>query len=283
MQAQHRQLTSMGTRLDLVFPGVEADACDALTKDILAELERIEGMLSIYRSDSEISLLNSYACAGSIEVSQELRDILNQVKVLHKETEGYFDITLKPVGDFWKEHKGEDQSIPQSIREKVGMERLLIEKEGVRFFNKGVFLDLGGFGKGYAIKKILPIMEGANISSGLLSFGESLIYGLGSHPYGDCWKVSIPYGDQEQPLVFELKDEALSTSGNTLNNQKKFADSGHIVNPVTLGMATIEGLVSVKAKNPVRAEVFSTALFSSGPEGSKEILKRQPGMIANWV
>lgn len=283
MQAAHRHLTSMGTRLDMVFPGMEADACDALTKDIKAELDRIEGLLSIYRSDSEISLLNSHAHAGYIEVSQEVLEILTQVKLFHKETEGYFDITMKPVGDFWKENKGEDQNLPQNILERVGMERWLVGNEGVKFVRKGVALDLGGFGKGYAIKKILPIMEGANISSGLISFGESLIYGLGSHPYGDCWKVSIPYGDQEQPQVFELKDEALSTSGNTLNNQKKFADSGHIVNPVTRGMATRDGLVSVKHKDPVRAEIFSTALFSSGPEGSEEILKRQPGIEAHWV
>lgn len=283
MQAAHRHLTSMGTRLDMVFPGMEADACDALTKDIKAELDRIEGLLSIYRSDSEISLLNSHAHAGYIEVSQEVLEILTQVKLFHKETEGYFDITMKPVGDFWKENKGEDQNLPQNILERVGMERWLVGNEGVKFVRKGVALDLGGFGKGYAIKKILPIMEGANISSGLISFGESLIYGLGSHPYGDCWKVSIPYGGQEQPQVFELKDEALSTSGNTLNNQKKFADSGHIVNPVTSGMATRDGLVSVKDKDPVRAEIFSTALFSSGPEGSEEILKRQPGIEAHWV
>lgn len=283
MQAAHRHLTSMGTRLDMVFPGMEADACDALTKDIKAELDRIEGLLSIYRNDSEISLLNSHAHAGYIEVSQEVLEILTQVKLFHKETEGYFDITMKPVGDFWKENKGEDQNLPQNILERVGMERWLVGNEGVKFVRKGVALDLGGFGKGYAIKKILPIMEGANISSGLISFGESLIYGLGSHPYGDCWKVSIPYGDQEQPQVFELKDEALSTSGNTLNNQKKFADSGHIVNPVTRGMATRDGLVSVKHKDPVRAEIFSTALFSSGPEGSEEILKRQPGIEAHWV
>jgi thiamine biosynthesis lipoprotein len=283
MQAQHRQLTSMGTRLDMVFPGMEADACDAVTHDIKAELERIEDMLSIYRSDSEISLLNRHASAGCMTVSPELRDILNQVKDFHRDTGGYFDITLKPVGDFWKDNQGKDQSLALNIREKVGMERLLIEKEGVRFSNKGVFLDLGGYGKGYAIKKILPIMEMTNISCALLSFGESLIYGLGSHPYGDCWKVSIPNGDREQSLVFELKDEALSTSGNSLNNQKKFADSGHIVNPVTFGMAIMDGLVSVKAKDPVRAEVFSTALFSSGPEGSKEILKRQPGLEINWV
>ena len=68
-----------------------------------------------------------------------------------------------------------------------------------------------------------------------------------------------------------------------MNNRKKFANSGHIVNPVTLQMKKIEGLVSVKAKDPVRAEVYSTALFSAGPERSEEIHKRVQDLEVRWT
>jgi len=283
MQVQHRQLKSMGTRLDMVFPGMEAEVCETLMKQLGAELDRIEDLLSIYRAGSEVSLLNRNAHAGCVEISQELFDILNKAQLFHHETGGYFDISMKAVRDFWEEKRGEVQSVPASIREKAGMHRLVFEKEGIRFRNKGQSIDLGGYGKGYAIKRLLPILEAAGIGSALISFGESLIYGLGSHPYGDSWKVSIPFGDQAKPLIFDLKDEALSTSGNTLNNQKKFADSGHIVNPLTLQMVAMNGLVCVKATDPLRAEVFSTALFSAGPDQSEKILKNIPGIESSWV
>jgi len=283
MQVEHRQLESMGTRLDMVFPGMEAESCDALVKHMKAELDRIEGLFSIYRPDSEISLLNSHAHAGTIKLSRELEDLLIRVREYHGETRGYFDIGMKPVQDFWKESWGKANKLPASIGEIAGMHHMVFEKEGLRFTRKGVCLDLGGIGKGYAIERLLPLMEEARIGCALISFGESLVYGLGSHPYGDSWKVSIASSDLNKPLVFDLKDEALSSSGNTLNNQKKFADSGHIVNPVTHQMAYKEGLVSVKAKDPVRAEVFSTALFSAGLLRSEEIFKEISGIESSWV
>ena len=109
------------------------------------------------------------------------------------------------------------------------------------------------------------------------------MYGLGTHPFGDTWKVVVPAQVPNDPIVFNLNNNALSTSGNTLNNQKKFANSGHIVNPVTLLMKREEGLVSVKAADPLRAEVFSTALYSAGEKQSNEILKGIPDLEVKWL
>ncbi len=283
MEAQHRHISSMGTRLDLVFPGIEPDLCDGLMTQIESELHRLDALLSIHRFDSELSHLNSTGFAGTIEISQELYDILSQVKELSDETGGYFDVTMKPVSDYLKSKEGQEQIVDSHTIDIVGMDQLMMEKEGVRFKSEGVMLDLGGYGKGYAVKRIVMILQSAGIKCALISFGESLIYGLGTHPFGDTWRVSVPGDPLKGPLVFDLKDEALSTSGNSLNNQKKFANSGHIVNPVTHQMTTMDGLVSVKAKDPVKAEVYSTALFSAGPDLSKEILKSVSGVEYRWV
>ena len=283
MEAQYRHISSMGTRLDLVFPGLEADLCDGLMEQIESELYRLDALLSIHRFDSELSHLNSTGFAGIIEISQELYDILSQIKKLSDETGGYFDVTMKPVSDYLKSKEGQEQIVDPHILDLVGMDQLMIEKGGVGFKREGVMLDLGGYGKGYAVKRIVKILQSAGLECALISFGESLIYGLGSHPYGAAWRVSIPGDDLQGPLVFDLKDEALSTSGNSLNNQKKFANSGHIVNPVTHQMTTMDGLVSVKANDPVKAEVYSTALFSAGPDLSKEILKSVSDVEYRWV
>jgi len=283
MEAQHRHISSMGTRLDLVFPGMEPDLCDELINQIESELHRLDALLSIYRFDSELSHLNRTAYAGTMEISQELYDILSQVKQLSDDTGGYFDVTMKPVSNYFKSKEDQEQIIDSHTLDLVGMNQLVMEKEGVRFKREGVMLDLGGYGKGYAVERIVMILQSAGIECALISFGESLIYGLGSHPYGDTWRVSVPGDPVEGPLIFDLKDEALSTSGNSLNNQKKFANSGHIVNPVTHQMTTMDGLVSVKAKDPVKAEVYSTALFSAGPDLSKEILKSVAGVEYRWV
>jgi len=41
--------------------------------------------------------------------------------------------------------------------------------------------------------------------------------------------------------------------------------------------------VSVKAADPLRAEVFSTALYSAGEKQSNEILKGIPDLEVKWL
>ena len=283
MQAPHRHIQSMGTRLDLVFPGVDDLVCEEITKMIVVELTRIEAKLSIHRYDSELSVINSMAHAGPVELDNELVSIFNDIEDYHKETHGYFDVTMKPVFDFYQEKENDGNALTDNLRNQVGMDKLKIEGSAITLLKKGMQIDMGGFGKGYAMKRILLIMESAGIDCALISFGESLVYGLGTHPYGDTWKVSIPIEGTNRSVEYDLHNHAISTSGNTLNNQKKFRNSGHIVNPVTMQMRSGQGLISVKSADPLRAEVFSTALFSAGEKESFDILKGICDLEANWL
>jgi thiamine biosynthesis lipoprotein len=263
LDVHHRQLHSMGTRFDLVVAAQDAKGFEDLVGKVQAELERIESLLSIYRSGSLLSMINSFAHAGSIELDEEAERIFREILHYHKETGGYFDISLKPVADHYRDSAEQRIPLPGNVRQQVGMDKIILEPGGIRLAGKGVRLDLGGYGKGYAIRCLLPILDEHDIAHALLSFGESLVYARGTHPYGDCWKIALPAGEGGSREV-NLVNQALSTSGNSLNNRKKFAISGHIVNPLTLEMCTRMGQVSVVSDDPVRCEVYSTALFSAG-------------------
>ena len=80
----------------------------------------------------------------------------------------------------------------------------------------GLELDPGGIGKGYAIDQMVHVLKEAGITSALLSGGGSSIYGLGSPPGGDGWKVQIKNPKSPGKIVeeLELRDESMSTSGN---------------------------------------------------------------------
>lgn len=240
-------------------------------------------MLSLHIPGSALSLINSTAHPGPVQAEEELLKILSEIQDLHRETDGYFDITIKPVYDFYQSRTETEQDLPGEIRDRVGMDKLVINDAGIRFGHRGMSIDAGGFGKGYAVRRIILILESEGVKQALISFGESLVYGLGTHPFGDSWRISLPLENTERNYHFDLKNDALSTSGNTLNNQKKFGNSGHIVNPVTLKMSANTGLVSVKVKDPVRAEAFSTAFFSAGRTQSELILNGIPDLEAIWV
>ena len=273
----------MGTRLDLVFPGMDEKMAEGMISRIGKEVDRVEQKLSIFQPDSAISMINALAPYRWVPLDDELDSIFNEIIGMNRETEGYFDITLKPVYDLLMIKKMTETNDLVSLKKKTGMDKLEIKNKAIRFRNSGVQLDFGGYGKGYAVRRILQILKGLDIDSVLISFGESMIYGLGTHPFGDRWKVSVPYDGKSGPAIYDLRNEALSTSGNTLNNQKKFGNSGHILDPGSFRMRDEPGLVCVKTSDPVRAEIFSTAFFAAGMKQSEAICKDRSDLELQWL
>ena len=62
----------MGTRLDAVFINVDESQAYNLASRIRDDLNRLENILSIYKPDSELSILNRTAFKKDITVSRDL-------------------------------------------------------------------------------------------------------------------------------------------------------------------------------------------------------------------
>ena len=273
-RVQHHGFFSMGTRFDLVLAGMDEQEGTLLASDLRAECERIENLLSIHRTGSALSLLNSSAHAGWMETDPELLEILREFHYYHEKTHGYFDpACTSPT----------PTPTPTPTKTKTKTISLVeISDQGVRFGSRDVRIDPGGYGKGYAVKRMLVLMAGYEVGSALLSFGGSLVYGFGSHPHGRGWPLSVPLPGNPGEGNIILENEALSVSGNSLNNRKKFANSGHIVNPLTGQYRNEAGIVCVKSRDPVEAEVFSTALFSAGTEAGISLLQSNTELEVRW-
>ena len=116
------------------------------------------------------------------------------------------------------------------------------------------FLDFGGFGKGFLLKKFKKMLLEEGIATAYLDFGGSSITALGHHPYGDCWKIAVtdPFTGAKVREI-KLLDISMSTSG----NQPGY--SGHIINPRTGKPETSHRMVTVLSPDPLTAEVCSTA------------------------
>ena len=285
MSVFYRQLKSMGTRMDLVLPDVDEEQGEQISGMVAHELDRIEQRLSVYNPGSVISEINRNAFHRRVSLDSEMTDIFEEIELYHTITAGYFDITVKPVLDFLKTRGGERVAFPAELIDKVGFRHVILDKGTIRFKKEGVAIDLGGFGKGYAMRKIKELINQMHVSNALLSFGESLVCGIGRHPFGDSWKVSVPGSENQSEgiKVFELRDESLSVSGNSLNNQKKFGNSGHIFDPVHFSMQSHTGIVVVNSGEPVKSEILSTALFGAGRIYEEVILSKAEGVEIYWM
>jgi len=130
----------------------------------------------------------------------------------------------------------------------------------------GVAIDLGGIGKGLAVRwaaeRLADSHEGFLIDAG----GDCVCRGAG--PDGPGWPIGVedPCGGPDPLAVLELRDAACATSSIRV---RRWRSGGrpvhHLVDPRT-GSPGGRGLtaVTVVADDPARAEVLSKVLFLSG-------------------
>jgi thiamine biosynthesis lipoprotein len=279
MPTVYRNLFAMGTRFDMVLPGIEEDLGDLIFSHICKEIFRLEEMLSNYNDLSVLSQLNKTATNSLYYADNEMFNLILSLKELNKKSLGFFNVTVSRFIDsktgIIKENHGPNSEI-------LSMNDIIINSDdaSVKFAGKEIAIDSGGFGKGYTMEKIKNILLDQNILQAFISFGESSVLVLGNHPFGEGWKVSIPdFYSTESVYVFHLKNNALSVSGNTPANRNKYPQ-GHIADPFTGVINKKSGIVCVSGPSAFESEILSTALFAAGEKEQIQILKNFIGYEA---
>jgi thiamine biosynthesis lipoprotein len=281
---------AMATRFEIVLHGENPARLRGAGEEALAEVERIEAQLSIYRPTSELARVNACAARQPVRVSPPVFRLLEQARRLHHESGGAFDIAIGPLVRCWGFMDGSG-SLPDPaevalVRQQVGMPHVILDEENltVRFDTAGVMLDLGAIGKGYALDRAAETLREAGVTSALLHGGTSTVYGLGKPPGEDAWKVAIesPPGDAAGPkwlATVPLQDEALSVSavwGKFFEHEGK--TFGHVLDPRTGQPVANAVMAAVVLPSATETDALSTALLVVGAEGHERIAQLRPAM-----
>lgn len=263
----------MGTRLEMIFPGLEEETADEVFLKLKERISDIENTLSIYRSESEFSLMNFQAYHTRFKLNQTTFSLLQDLLRYNKLTLGYFDPTLGIIKSDVYGHDAGKVSDLIKFRMEERLE-LIPEESSIKYKSALVKFDSGAFGKGYALESLKMILLSYKIENAFISFGDSSVMTIGKHPAGSCWKIGIRdlVKDDQNAWIFELNDGSVSTSGNTIHNSIK-KNSGHLVNPLSGESVTLTGEVSVMGESAMITEILSTALFIAGRDKRTEILK----------
>lgn len=267
----HQTFRAMGTRFSLVLPGVDEDAGDDFARLARAFLQGHERLLSRFDPLGALAVLNASAAAAPVAPPPALWAVLRQCREHWRRTAGRFDITLQPLARAWREaaaRGGEpDAATLAEARALTGFSQVEFDEARgtVRFARPGISLDLGGFGKGWALDGLRAELIRRGVTCALLSFGESSVAVIGRHPLGCPWPVGL--ADLLEPDCvrhqFALENSALSTSGNAPRGARGGvpAAPGHIIDPATGCPVPGCRTVSVCAPTAAEAEALSTALF----------------------
>ncbi|MCF8224182.1 MAG: FAD:protein FMN transferase [Bacteroidales bacterium] len=253
MNPKYRNAFSMGTRLDAVFLGVSDKQADHLIERLKAEFSELENLLSNYRSYSELSRLNNKAYSNSVQVSSRLLDIITECHDYYLLTGGVFD----PAGPATSPGEGPPEG---------GMARVVTDRSdnSVRYLDGRVKIDSGGFGKGLAIREARKILEAEGVENCLLSFGESSVLALGTHPAGDHWPVAVAdiFNRHSSVRTARLVDRGMSTSGTgKVDKEGIFIAAGNIIDPRSGASVTEPRTVTFVSEDALEAEILSTALL----------------------
>lgn len=284
---------AMATRFELVLHGADACALRAAGEAALAEVERVENQLSLYRPGSEIAQLNARAAREPVRVSPEVLALLQHAARLAAETEGAFDITIAPLVKCWgfmnaSGHLPTPEAI-SAARAVVGMQNVLcdVAERTICFAQPGVMLDLGAIGKGYAIERGAEILREAGVSSALFHGGTSTVCAIGHPPDAEHWLVALPplpgTPASGRPVAsnqtLKLRDESVSVSaiwGRAFESGGK--TFGHVIDPRLGEPVTNAQLSAIILPSATETDALSTALLTLGPAGHAKIHRLRPGM-----
>lgn len=218
------------------------------------EAKRVEAMLSTWRDDSELSRVNR----GEAAASPELLALLRRVAAISDDTGGAFSLLVRPLLDAWR-IRGEG-ALPdaESLRAatKSARPENLALAEGVTLRN-GAQIEEGGFGKGYALDRMLAMLHG----DAVINFGGQIVVRGTTRA-----AIAHPLHRDRAALDVTLHDESLSTSS---GSEKSFVAGGrrfcHIVDPRSGEALPPRGSVSVIHPSALVADALSTALYVMGP------------------
>src|SRR5579864_1137783 len=281
----------MGTRVYVEVWADDAAQGNAAIDAVMAEMRRIDALMSHYRPDSELSQINAHAATEPVRVSPELFELIRLSTHFSEITAGAFDITYASVGYLYNyplhEHPSEEQI--KAALPAVNWRHLTLDAEHhtVGFAHAGMRIDLGGIGKGYAVDRSVALLKERGISNAIVTAGgDSRL--IGDHR-GRQWLVSIahpdePHNPDKVVTRIPLSDAAISTSG---DYERYFDEDGtryhHIIDPRTGHSASKVRSATIIGPTATETDGLSKTAFVLGPEKALEIINRMPDFDAVFV
>lgn len=266
-----REAAIMGTRIAVEVWQEDAGRAEAAIDAVIAEMHRIDELMSHYKPESQLSRINRDAATAPVKVDAELAGLIARALEFSELSGGAFDITYASVGYLYdyRERRHPSEAQIQAALPAISWRHVVVDREAstVRFLMPGVRIDLGGIAKGYAVDSSVQILRACGIRNGTVTAGgDSRILG---DRRGRPWVVGIRHPDDPSRVIarIPLEDAAISTSG---DYERYFDEDGvryhHIINPDTGKSATGVRSVTVIGPEAILTDGLSTSLFVLGPE-----------------
>ncbi|WP_445500692.1 FAD:protein FMN transferase [Microvirga sp. G4-2] len=271
---------AMGAVATLQVHHHDQAAAERLVERSLAEVRRLEQVLSLYRDDSALSTLNRQGFL--VAPPAALVELLSECRRCWELTGGAFDPTVQALWVLYRDHfsrPGADPAGPsgpalREALERVGFDDVAFDANRIVLPRRGMGLTLNGIAQGYMTDRVVDILRAGGIASSLVDMGEPRA--LGTRPSGEPWRVGISDPDDPERIseTLEAVDQAVATSGAYGFRFDPAGRFNHLLDPRTGASPHLHRSVTVVLPTATAADALSTAFSLLPPEEIRHTLQR---------
>ena len=287
-EESHQQIFKlMGNRFEITVVCTDAHWANDRIAEAVAEISRIEKLLTTYSNHSQTSLINTNAGIAPVKVDKEVFDLIHRSLKISKLTQGAFDISYGGIDkSLWNFDKNmtvlpDIETARQKVR-LINYRNIIIDENKQTVFLKeaGMRIGFGGIGKGYAAERAKLIMKQNGVENGIVSAAGDLT-AWGYQPDGQPWTIGIadPNAAQHPFSYLNITNMAVATSGNyekfVMIDGKKYS---HTIDPKT-GLP-VRGIKSVTILSPNAevADAMATPLMIMGIQVGLDLVNQLKGI-----
>ena len=261
--------------------------------ELKALFSRVDQSLSLYNPESQISIFNR--SEKEITCDQYLLPVIHKSLEVCRQSNGAFDITVKPLVDLWGFGANGKKTIPseadiRKVLSNTGCNKVFLTGSKLIKESKSVQIDCNGIAQGYTVDLLSELIESKGVNHYMIELGgEIRVLGLNDKELP--WSVGIEsseinvMGNHPVSLILRLEKGAVTTSGSYRNNFGKGGKQySHIINPAT-GYPISNGMVSatVIAPDAITADALDNVCMVLGPEASIKFLQQYANVEAYLV
>jgi thiamine biosynthesis lipoprotein len=277
----------MGNRFELTVVHRDPQFADECLLDAIAEISRIENLLTTFKEDSQTNQINAFAGIKPMPADPEVIALIQRAQKIAELTQGAFDLSYGSIDKrFWNFDTKmtalpDRETARQSIR-LINYRNILVdEKAGTVFLKeKGMRIGFGGIGKGYAADRARVFLKQKGIQSGVVNAAGDLT-AWGYHPEGKPWTIGIADpGSKHQPFSqLSVTDKAVATSGDyekfVMIDGKRYA---HTIDPKTGFPVSGIKSVTVIAPSAELADALATPVMVMGVKTGLHLLNQMKNL-----
>ncbi len=239
---RQRVVKLMGNRFEFSVVSENAERAEECIELGIAEVRRIEALLTTFNEDSQTNAVNRMAGICPVEVDEEVFALINRSKRISELSQGAFDLTYGSIDKrLWNFDltmtRLPDPEVARASVRLINYRNIELDEQRRTVFlkEKGMRIGFGGIGKGYAADRARAILTESGVKSGIVNAAGDLVT-WGHQADGRPWTIAIADPNQRHAVFSRLNisNMAVATSGNyekfvTINGKRY----SHTIDPAT--------------------------------------------------